>query len=190
MTSTASLLVLALAGLLLVTFPSLCAGTVAAHHRFTKCHPSGSLEGPSTGHICGECCKPGHVYPTYQCSPPVTRNTKAVMTLNNFEEGGDGGAPSECDNKYHLNTEHVVALSTGWYANGRRCGRQIRISAKGRSVLAKVVDECDSLHGCDKPHAFRPPCPPNIVDASQGVWDALGITDDEVGDYPITWSDA
>jgi hypothetical protein len=112
------------------------------------------------------------------------------MTLNNFEEGGDGGNPSECDNKYHLNMEHVVALSTGWYANGRRCGRQIRISAKGRSVLAKVVDECDSLHGCDKPHAFQPPCPPNIVDASQGVWDALGITGDEVGDFPITWSDA
>ncbi|KAG2652579.1 hypothetical protein PVAP13_1NG244300 [Panicum virgatum] len=173
MTSTASLLVLALAGLLLVTFPSLCAGTVAAHHRFTKCHPSGSLEGPSTGHICGECCKPRHVYPTYQCSPPVNRNTKAVMTLNNFEEGGDGGGPSECDNKYHLNTARGGALH-----------------GVGRSVLAKVVDECDSLHGCDKPHAFQPPCEPNIVDASQSsVWDALDITGDEVGDYPITWSD-
>ena len=139
MTSTASLLVLALAGILLVTFPSLCAGTIPAHHRFAKCRPSGSLEGPSTGHICGECCKPGHVYPKYQCSPPVTRNTRAVMTLNNFEEGGDGGGPSECDNKYHLNTEHVVALSTGWYAKGKRCGKNIRISAKGRSVLAKVA---------------------------------------------------
>ena len=115
MSSTASLLVLALAGLLLVTFPGLCAGTAAAHHRpnGNQCHPSGSLEGPSTGHICGECCKPGHLYPKYQCSPPVTKNTRAVMTLNNFEEGGDGGDPSECDGKYHYNTERVVALSTG-----------------------------------------------------------------------------
>jgi len=192
MSSTASLLVLALAGLLLVTFPGLCAGTAAAHHRpnGNQCHPSGSLEGPSTGHICGECCKPGHLYPKYQCSPPVTKNTRAVMTLNNFEEGGDGGDPSECDGKYHYNTERVVALSTGWYNHGRRCGKNIRISAKGRSVLAKVVDECDSLHGCDKPHAFQPPCEPNIVDASQAVWDALDITGDEVGDYPITWTDA
>ncbi|XP_039789406.1 uncharacterized protein LOC120655578 [Panicum virgatum] len=192
MSSTASLLVLALAGLLLVTFPGLCAGTAAAHHRpnGNQCHPSGSLEGPSTGHICGECCKPGHLYPKYQCSPPVTKNTRAVMTLNNFEEGGDGGDPSECDGKYHYNTERVVALSTGWYNHGKRCGKNIRISAKGRSVLAKVVDECDSLHGCDKPHAFQPPCEPNIVDASQAVWDALDITGDEVGDYPITWTDA
>jgi len=147
MSLTASLLVLALAGLLLVTFPGLCAGTAAAHHRpnGNQCHPSGSLEGPSTGHICGECCKPGHLYPKYQCSPPVTKSTRAVMTLNNFEEGGDGGDPSECDGKYHYNTERVVALSTGWYNHGKRCGKNIRINAKGRSVLAKVVDRDDVL---------------------------------------------
>ncbi|RLM78673.1 hypothetical protein C2845_PM12G10770 [Panicum miliaceum] len=113
-----------------------------------------------------------------------------VMTLNDFEEGGDGGDPSECDGRFHRNSERVVALSTGWYAKGRRCGKNIRISARGRSVLAKVVDECDSLNGCDKPHAYQPPCRPNIVDASQAVWDALGITGDDVGEYPITWSDA
>jgi len=64
--STASLLVLALAGLVLVTLPGLCAGTAAARRHFARCQPSGTLEGPSTGHVCGECCKPGHVYPTYQ----------------------------------------------------------------------------------------------------------------------------
>ncbi|CAL5020709.1 unnamed protein product [Urochloa decumbens] len=180
--STTSILVLALAGLLLVAFSS----TALAD----TCQPSGTLESPATGHTCDECCKPGHVYPTYQCSPPVSRHTKAVMTLNDFSKGGDGGAPSECDGKYHNNTERVVALSTGWYNKGKRCGEYIRINAKGRSVLAKVVDECDTLHGCDKPHAFQPPCPHNDVDASQAVWDALGIFGDEVGDFPITWSDA
>ena len=54
----ASLLVFALAGLLLVTFPGLCVGT--------KFQPSGSLEWPSTGHVCGECCKPGHIYLRYR----------------------------------------------------------------------------------------------------------------------------
>ena len=65
--STASLLALALADLVLVTFPGLCAGTAAAHRLVAKkCQPSGTLEGPSTGHVCRECCKPRHVYPTYQ----------------------------------------------------------------------------------------------------------------------------
>ncbi|CAO2039809.1 unnamed protein product [Urochloa humidicola] len=113
--STSSLLALALAGLLLVTFPS-----TRAH----KCQPNGTLESPATGHTCDECCKPGHLYPTYRCSPPVSKHTKAVMTLNDFSKGGDGGAPSECDGKYHNNTERVVALSTGWYANGKRSGRK------------------------------------------------------------------
>ncbi|RVW97293.1 Ripening-related protein grip22 [Vitis vinifera] len=41
----------------------------------------------------------------------------------------------------------------------------IRITApSGRSVLAKVVDECDSADGCAN----------NIVDGSDGVWAALG----------------
>jgi hypothetical protein len=30
----------------------------------------------------------------------------------------------------------------------------------------------------------------NIVDASQAMWNALGITGDDVGEYPVTWSDA
>jgi hypothetical protein len=110
------------------------------------------------------------------------------MTLNNFTEGGEGGDPSECDGKFHRNSERVVALSTGWYAEGKRCGDSIRIRAKGRSVLAKVVDECDSLHGCDREHGYQPPCRPNIVDASQAVWDALRVTGDDVGEYPIAWS--
>lgn len=185
--STASLLVLALAALLLVTFPSLCGSS--ATHSLDQCRGD-PLRGPRTGHTCGECCKPGHIYQTYRCSPPVSGDTRAIMTLNDFAEGGDGGGPSECDGKYHNNTEQVVALSTGWYDKGKRCHKHIRIHAKGKSVLAKVVDECDSLHGCDPKHAYQPPCRPNIVDASQAVWDALHITGDEVGEYPITWSDA
>jgi hypothetical protein len=43
------------------------------------------------------------------------------MTLNDFEEGGEGGDPLECDGKFHKNSEPVMALSMGWYANGKRC---------------------------------------------------------------------
>ncbi|KAF3781414.1 Kiwellin [Nymphaea thermarum] len=130
-----------------------------------SCRPSDMLQ-----------CKSGS-FPTYTCSPPVSSSTDAMLTLNNFMEGGDGGAPSECDNSYHDNAELVVALSTGWYDGGSRCGKMIRITStsNGRSTTAKVVDECDSTKGCDEEHAGQEPCHNNILDGSQAVWDALGL---------------
>jgi hypothetical protein len=55
--------------------------------------------------------------------------------------------------------ELIVALSTRWYAGGRRCRRSIRITSRrnGRAVEAIVVDECDSSSGCRD----------NVVDASE-----------------------
>ncbi|TVT97891.1 hypothetical protein EJB05_56817, partial [Eragrostis curvula] len=136
-----------------------------------------------------DCCEDGKKYPQYHCSPPVTSSTKAVLTLNSFEKGKDGGGPSECDNAYHKDQEKVVALSTGWFSNMARCGHQIKITAaNGNSVYAKVVDECDSVHGCDDEHNFEPPCDNNIVDASPAVWDALGL-DQNIGMVDITWSE-
>ena len=55
----------------------------------------------------------------------------------------------------------------------------IRITASnGRSVTAEVVDECDSVNGCDSEHASQPPCNNNIVDRSSSIWDALGLNRD------------
>ena len=88
------------------------------------CQPSGTLA-----------CNGGKPKNTYTCSPPVTSSTPAVLTNNNFEKGGDGGGPSACDNKYHDNSERIVALSTGWYNGGSQCGKMIRITTQnGRSV--------------------------------------------------------
>ncbi|KAF6989186.1 hypothetical protein CFC21_006548 [Triticum aestivum] len=107
--------------------------------------------------------------------------TPGVMTVNGFQKGEDGGAPSECDGKFHSDKDMIVALSTRWYAGGRRCGKMINITSKknGRTVQAKVVDECDSNHGCKT----------NIVDTSEAVWKALGL-DSDIGEVPVTWSDA
>jgi hypothetical protein len=146
-------------------------------------------------HLQGNCplsgersCKEPSFPAKYKCSPPVTSTTKAKLTLNDFSEGGEGGAPSECDERYHAKTERVVALSTGWYDGGSRCGRMIKITASnGKSVTAKVVDECDTLHGCDREHGFLPPCENNIVDGSDAVWEALGLNKD-LGIVPVTWS--
>ncbi|KAJ4848383.1 hypothetical protein Tsubulata_046232, partial [Turnera subulata] len=89
---------------------------------------------------------------------------------------------------FHARSERVVALSTGWYNGGSRCGKMIKITAaNGRSVRAKVVDECDSRNGCDEEHAWQPPCRNNIVDGSDAVWEALGL-DKDLGVVDVTWS--
>ncbi|RWW06509.1 hypothetical protein BHE74_00047038 [Ensete ventricosum] len=164
----------------------------SSHRVLGSCHPSGHLPG-RPGHCnrgySSDCCKAGESYPQYRCSPSITGHTHAQLTVNCFQENCDGGGPSECDGSYHRDKDMVVALSTGWYAGGSRCHRMIRIHANGRSAVAKVVDECDSVNGCDEEHDFQPPCPNNVVDASPAVWKALGISTD-VGLYHVTWSDA
>ncbi|XP_077242893.1 kiwellin-1-like [Tasmannia lanceolata] len=137
-----------------------------------------------------DCCFEGKLYTTYTCSPPVSAHTKAVLTINSFEKGGDGGGPSECDNRYHSDDTPVVALSTGWFNKRKRCFDNITISGNGRSVVAMVVDECDSTMGCDADHDYQPPCPNNIVDASRAVWEALHIPQSQWGDFSVVWSDA
>ncbi|KAJ0113202.1 hypothetical protein Patl1_01195 [Pistacia atlantica] len=177
-----------------------CRFQVADHYmkRFTiqTCTPSGKIRGrkPPPGQCVEDndslCCVPGRLYTTYRCSPAVTNRTKATLTLNSFEKGGDGGAPSECDNQYHSNDKPVVALSTGWYNKGSRCLNYINIYSSGKSVRAMVVDECDSSMGCDKDHDYQPPCGHNIVDASQAVWKALGVPRNQWGEIDVYWSDA
>lgn len=169
--------------------------TVSPIAEAQSCKPSGKIRGikPPPGQCNTEndsdCCKKGKLYTTYNCSPQVVSQTKATLTINSFQKGGDGGGPSECDNQYHDDDTPVVALSTGWYNGGSRCLKDIIISANGRSVKAKVVDECDSTMGCDKVHDYQPPCRNNIVDASKAVWEALGVphSSDELD---ITWTDA
>ncbi|GLJ14322.1 hypothetical protein SUGI_0230800 [Cryptomeria japonica] len=182
-------------GLLLSMSIAECARHSDVAGILASCNPSGYLNGNS--HDCNrdhgsDCCKSGERYPQYKCSPPVTGNTHAMLTLNGFEKGEDGGGPSECDGDYHDDNDLVVALSTGWYAGGSRCHDFILITNpdNGRTARARVVDECDSVSGCDEDHDFQPPCPNNIVDASPGVWKALGVDNyDDVGEMSITWSE-
>jgi len=66
----------------------------------------------------------------------------------------------------------------------------ITINGNGKSVKAKVVDECDSTEGCDAEHDYQPPCQNNIVDASKAVCKALGVPQNDWGELDISWSDA
>ncbi|TYI50789.1 hypothetical protein E1A91_D12G127300v1 [Gossypium mustelinum] len=95
----------------------------------------------------------------YKFLPLVSSSTKATLTINNFEAGGDGGGPSECDNQHHSDIDPIEALSIGWYNHGKRCLKDINICGNGKSVSTKVVDKCDSTIRCDFDHSY----PNNIV---------------------------
>ncbi|KAK3419963.1 hypothetical protein EUGRSUZ_G00736, partial [Eucalyptus grandis] len=140
------------------------------------CDPSGNLQCDGTS------------YPTFTCSPPVTSSTRAILMNNDFSQGGDGGDPSQCNEQYHNNTERIVAPSTGWFDNVH-CGKIFKITSikTGSSVMAKAVDQCDSMNGCNASHAYQPPCRNNIVDSSDAMWSALGL-DKNVGEEDVTWS--
>ncbi|KAL2544108.1 putative ripening-related protein 1 [Forsythia ovata] len=102
----------------------------------------------------------------------------------------EAGLQNATENSTHDKTK-VVALSTGWLKNKvNRCNKSIVIHANGRSVKAKVVDECDSTKGCDSEHDFQPPCANNIVDASPAVWKALGVPKKDRGLMDVSWADA
>ncbi|KAF5733041.1 putative ripening-related protein 1 [Tripterygium wilfordii] len=61
------------------------------------CKPSGKIGGKKhppkqcNRENDSDCCIKGKLYTTYKCSPPVSRRTKATLTLNSFQKGGDGG---------------------------------------------------------------------------------------------------
>ncbi|VAH16762.1 unnamed protein product [Triticum turgidum subsp. durum] len=178
--ANAKLVVVGMAILVILLQVSTCA--VARHH--AKPDPCASEDDSVPGmlhkhkHKKPHCTSPGG---TGGGGGGGGGSTAGVMTVNGFEKGQEGGPPSECDGKFHSNKDMIVALSTRWYAGGRRCGKMINITSKhnGRTVQAKVVDECDSNHGCKT----------NIVDTSEAVWKALGL-DSNIGEVPVTWSDA
>ncbi|KAK8979920.1 hypothetical protein V6N11_066119 [Hibiscus sabdariffa] len=107
--------------------------------------------------------------------PPVSRHTKAELTLQSYDHGGNeiDSQVAKCYGTYQNDDELVVALSTGWYDNGNRCLKFINIRGNGRRVRAMVIDECVSTGGCDDSHDYEPPCGNTIVRASKGVWSAL-----------------
>ncbi|PQP96038.1 hypothetical protein Pyn_30113 [Prunus yedoensis var. nudiflora] len=77
--------------LLVILLSTICLVTEAQ-----QCRPSGRIRGrqPPPGQCNQEndsdCCVEGKMYPTYRCSPPLSRHTKAYLTLNSFEAGEMG----------------------------------------------------------------------------------------------------
>ncbi|KAK7836237.1 kiwellin [Quercus suber] len=93
-----------------------------------------------------DCCVQGKLYTIYKCSPQVSGHTKAKLTINSFRKVG-----MVMD---HLNvTISTTQMTHLWwhcqrvFNNKQRCLNYITIYGNGRSVQAKVVDECESTMG-------------------------------------------
>ena len=76
-----------------------CAGNYCSRYQLMEppCTLGGYVRGNSrscTTQDSSDCCKEGELYPQYQCSPPVTGDTPAHMTIASFAQGGDGGDPA------------------------------------------------------------------------------------------------
>ncbi|CAI9765237.1 unnamed protein product [Fraxinus pennsylvanica] len=89
-----------------------------------------------------------------ECSPQVKGRTRAFLTLDSFDKGGDGGGPLESDDLYHSDGAPLVAQSTRWIKNKRRCFNNVYIYGNGRSVKAMVVVEDCSDMGCVSHQCF------------------------------------
>ncbi|CAL9156531.1 unnamed protein product, partial [Musa hybrid cultivar] len=60
-----------------------------------------------------------------------------------------GGLVFQCTPK-HVERSHTTPA---YFSS--RCNKNIKINANGRTVLAKVIDECDSVNGCDAENSFE-----------------------------------
>lgn len=125
---------------LLFTISSALIVSFAPKIEATPCIPSGKIKGKKPPKDkCNksndsECCEEGKYYDVYKCSPLVSGRTKGFLTLNGFEKGKHSGGASACDGHYHSDDIPIVALSTGWFNNMKRCFNNITIYGNGKSV--------------------------------------------------------
>ncbi|WVZ48910.1 LOW QUALITY PROTEIN: hypothetical protein U9M48_000304, partial [Paspalum notatum var. saurae] len=105
-----------------------------------------------------DCCEDGKMY--YRCSPPVTAiEHQGRADAQQLREGQGRWRPVRVRQRLpQRRGEGGGALHGVVQQHGALRPRRIKISANGNFVYAKVVDECDSLHGCDEEHNFEPPC--------------------------------
>ncbi|KAK1267020.1 putative ripening-related protein 5 [Acorus gramineus] len=73
--------------------------------------------------------------------------------------------------------ELVVSMSTGWFVRGDLCGRKVSITAISgrRTVVARVVSQCNSVSGCRGLLGLKPPCGNNVIEGTRAVYMALGL---------------
>ncbi|XP_024528945.1 G-type lectin S-receptor-like serine/threonine-protein kinase SD2-5 [Selaginella moellendorffii] len=129
-------------------------------------------------------CFDNTTYQFFNCSPQEQPRNFAAFYFIELEE-----SPTSCNRSTPpRNSELLASMSTGWFANGSSCHREIVITAEnGLSVTATVIDQCGSNIGCTADTGFYGPCSPRSLGGTRAVWEALGQTYfDNV--LAVTWS--
>lgn len=101
---------------------------------------------------------------------------KGMFILNGFGVGEFGGGVFLCMGQFYIVEDSVVVLLMGWFSGGVWCLKLICIEGNGRSIIVKVVDECDMCVGCDEEYVYQFLCLYfDDVDVLFVVWRVLGI---------------
>ncbi|KAG8994679.1 hypothetical protein FRB94_008617 [Tulasnella sp. JGI-2019a] len=81
--------------------------------------------------------------------------------------------------KRNGSNDKIIAIPQALWANGKHCGKQVKISGNGKSVVATVQDMCPSDGGCpDSGH----------IDVSPATFKAISANYQQVGEMTIAWS--
>ncbi|KAH9981184.1 RlpA-like double-psi beta-barrel-protein domain-containing protein-containing protein [Lactifluus volemus] len=111
-------------------------------------------------------------------TPTSTPTTSAPSPADGQVYSGDAtfykqdGAKGACG-QAHSDEDFICALDRRFYADGKYCGKKIRITGNGKQVTVVVADEC---MGCDSPHS---------LDLSVAAFHKLA--DEKAGVAHITW---
>ncbi|KAH9855167.1 RlpA-like double-psi beta-barrel-protein domain-containing protein-containing protein [Lenzites betulinus] len=99
------------------------------------------------------------------CSLGVVNGFSGRATFDNAGLGSCGVVAQDSD--------HVVALSAAQYSGGAACGRQIVVTHSGKSVTARVYDQCVFCSSSGD------------IDLSPSAFEALASLDQGIID--VTW---
>ncbi|GAA5909219.1 hypothetical protein JCM6882_003768 [Rhodosporidiobolus microsporus] len=135
---------------------------------------------------CTWACKSGYTKKGNTCNKKASsskssssKSSSSAVNLASTAYSGKGtyfyqnGNPGACGN-YNSDSTYLVALQSSMYAGGKHCGKNVRITANGKTITAKVQDEC-------------PTCvTTQSLDMSEGAFKALSPL--SAGLIDIKWS--
>ncbi|GAA6036004.1 hypothetical protein JCM8097_005210 [Rhodosporidiobolus ruineniae] len=107
---------------------------------------------------------------SYSSSSSSSSGSTYSGTATYFYQNGVAGACGSV----HSDSSYIVALQTSMYAGGSHCGQTVTITGNGKTITAKVADECPSCGSSGD------------LDLSEGAFKALSSLD--AGVASITWS--
>ncbi|GAA5828136.1 hypothetical protein JCM11251_002607 [Rhodosporidiobolus azoricus] len=136
---------------------------------------------------CTWACKSGYTKKGNSCnkkvatkSPSKSSSSSAVSFASSSYSGKgtyfyQNGNPGACG-VWNKDSTYLVALQSSMYSGGKHCGKNVRISANGKTITAKVQDECPTCVSTGS------------LDLSEGAFKALSSLSAGMIDIKWTWA--